>query len=71
MLSRTGSTHEFNKIAFMILNKYLDITKEGIENDRLYRIGYVPIRSHVKAKAKPFLSEYDKYIYQRTQRRKY
>ena len=51
-------------------NQFTDqrITKKDIENHRLYRIGYVPIRYHVKVKAKanPFLSEYDKYFYQRT-----
>ena len=44
------------------------ITKKGTENHRLYRIGYVPIRYHVKVKAEahPFLPEYDKYFSDRT-----
>ena len=44
------------------------ITKNGIEYIRLFRIAYVPIKYHVKVKAKanPFLAEYDKYFYQRT-----
>jgi RNA-directed DNA polymerase len=48
------------------------MTKKGIEHNRLYRIAYVPIRYHVKVKASanPFLPEYDKYFYQRTQWRK-
>ena len=39
-----------------------------MENHRLYRIRYVPIRYHVKVKAKanPFLPEYDRYFYHRT-----
>ena len=44
------------------------ITKNGIEYNRLLRIVYVPIKYHVKVKAKanPFLQEYDRYFYQRT-----
>ena len=44
------------------------ITKKGIENNRLFRIAYVPIQYHVKVKAKanPFLPEYDRYFFQRT-----
>ena len=47
------------------------ITKNGIAVHRLYRIGYVPIRYHVKIKgdANPFLPEYDKYFFNRTKRR--
>lgn len=43
-------------------------TKIGIQVNRLFRIAYVPIRYHVKVKAKanPFLIEYDKYFHQRT-----
>jgi hypothetical protein len=43
-------------------------TPKGIEHNRLYRIAYVPIRYHVKVKARanPFLEEYDKYFFQRT-----
>jgi len=43
-------------------------TLKGIQQYRLYRIAYVPIQYHVKVKAKanPFLKEYDKYFYQRT-----
>ena len=47
------------------------ITKNGTENHRLYRIGYVPIRYHVKVKAEanPFLLEFDNYFCNRTKRR--
>jgi RNA-directed DNA polymerase len=43
-------------------------TKNGTEHHRLYRIGYVPIRYHVKVKAEanPFLSEFDQYFSKRT-----
>lgn len=43
-------------------------TKKGTEINRLFRIAYVPIRYHVKVKAKanPFLPEYDRYFYHRT-----
>lgn len=42
--------------------------KNGTENHRLYRIGYVPIRYHVKVKAEanPFLPEFDGYFCNRT-----
>jgi len=42
-------------------------SKKGIQNYRLYRISYVPIRYHVKIKsnANPFLTEFDKYFFQR------
>jgi len=42
--------------------------KKGIQGHRLYRISYVPIRYHVKIKsnANPYLSEFDKYFFQRT-----
>ncbi len=69
-----------NKNRWWIYHRYFhdnhftdqQITKKGIVNHRLYRIGYVPIRYHVKVKAdaNPFLSEYVKYFYQRTQWRK-
>jgi len=44
---------------------------KGIEHNRLYRIAYVPIQYHVKVKARanPFLAEYDNYFFQRTRRR--
>jgi len=47
------------------------ITKKGIEINRLFRIGYVPIQYHVKVKAKanPFLYEYDNYFDRRTKLR--
>ena len=40
----------------------------GNEQNRLYRIAYVPIKYHVKVKANanPFLPEYDRYFYGRT-----
>ena len=43
-------------------------TKKGTKMNDLYRIGYVPIRYHVKVKAKanPFLPEYDEYFCNRT-----
>ena len=46
-------------------------TPKGIEHNRLYRIAYVPIQYHVKVKARanPFLAEYDNYFFQRTRRR--
>jgi RNA-directed DNA polymerase len=57
-------------IRILNLNHFTDqrITKKGTENHRLYRIGYVPIRYHVKVKAEanPFLPEYDIYFDNRT-----
>lgn len=40
---------------------------KGIDIYRLYRIGHVPIRYHVKirSQANPYLPEYDKYFFQR------
>ncbi len=40
---------------------------KGIDVYRLYRIGHVPIRYHVKIRslANPYLPEYDKYFFQR------
>ena len=76
-LRRWAKYQHGNKNSWWIYHRYFQnnqftyqrITKKGIENHRLYQIGYVPIRYHVtvKAKANPFLSEYDKYFYQRKQ----
>ncbi len=45
----------------------------GVVNHRLYRIGYVPIRYHVKIKAdanaNAYLPEYDKYFSNRKEKR--
>jgi len=60
-------------IRILYLNHFTDqrITKNGTENHRLYRIGYVPIRYHVKVKAEanPFLPEFDQYFVNRKKRR--
>jgi len=53
---------------YFLDNHFTDqrITKNGTEQHRLYRIGYVPIRYHVKVKANSFLPEYDQYFYNST-----
>ena len=55
----------------MDLTSFRRITKNETENYRLYRIGYVPVRYHVKVKAEanPFLPEFDEYFSDRTKRR--
>jgi len=55
----------------MDLTSFRRITKNETENYRLYRIGYVPVRYHVKVKAEanPFLPEFDQYFFNRTKRR--
>ncbi len=78
-LKRWAKYQHGNKNRWWIFHRYFRdnhftdqcITKKGIENHRLYRIGYVPIRYHVKIKgdASPFLPEYDKYFSNRTKRR--
>lgn len=47
------------------------LTKNDAENHRLFRIGYVPIRYHVKvrAEANPFLPEFVDYFCNRTKLR--
>ena len=54
-------------------NHFTDIRKgcKKSQGHRLYRISYVPIRYHVKVKsiANPYLSEFDKYFFQRHKRR--
>ena len=47
-------------------------TSYGLTYHRLYRIGCVPIRYHVKISchANPFLPEFDMYFFQRKRRRK-
>jgi RNA-directed DNA polymerase len=75
-LKRWAKHQHGNKNRWWIYHRYFHdnhftdqrITKKGIEHNRLFRITYVPIKYHVKVKAKanPFLKEYDKYFYQRT-----
>ena len=75
-LRRWAKYQHGNKNRWWIFHRYfLDnhftdqrTTKNGTENHRLYRIGYVPIRYHVKVKAEanPFLPEYDQYFCNRT-----
>jgi len=79
-LKRWAKYQHGNKNRWWIYHRYFHdnhftdqrINQNGIENHRLYRIGYVPIRYHVKVKAKAntFLSEYDKNFYQHTQWKK-
>ena len=74
-LKRWAKHQHGNKNRWWIYHRYFHdnhftdqrITKKGIENHRLYRIGYVPIRYHVKVKAEanPFLPEYDQYFINR------
>ncbi len=78
-LKRWAKYQHGNKNRWWIFHRYFHdlhfsdrcITKKGIAVHRLYRIGYVPIRYHVKIKgdANPFLPEYDKYFSNRTKRR--
>jgi RNA-directed DNA polymerase len=75
-LKRWAKYQHGNKNRWWIFHRYFHdnhftdqrISKKGTENHRLYRIGYVPIRYHVKVKAEanPFLPEYDKYFSDRT-----
>jgi RNA-directed DNA polymerase len=75
-LKRWAKYQHGNKNRWWIFHRYfhdnhftdLRITKKGIEHNRLFRIAYVPIQYHIKVKAKanPFLKEYDNYFYQRT-----
>ena len=78
-LKRWAKYQHGNKNRWWIFHRYFHdnhftdqrITKNGTENHRLYRIGYVPIRYHVKVKAEanPFLPEFDEYFLNRTKRR--
>jgi len=75
-LKRWAKYQHGNKNRWWIYHRYFHdnhftdhrTTPKGNEQNRLYRIAYVPIKYHVKVKAKanPFLKEYDKYFYQRT-----
>jgi RNA-directed DNA polymerase len=75
-LKRWAKYQHGNKNRWWIYHRYFHdnhftdqrMSKKGIENHRLYRIEYVPIRYHVKvlSKANPFLPEYDRYFYKRT-----
>jgi RNA-directed DNA polymerase len=75
-LKRWAKYQHGNKNRWWIYHRYFHdnhftdqrITKKGTEQNRLYRIAYVPIKYHVKVKANanPFLPEYDRYFYQRT-----
>ena len=75
-LKRWAKYQHGNKNRWWIFHRYFHdnhftdqrITPKGIQKYRLYRIAYVSIQYHVKVKAKanPFLKEYDKYFYQRT-----
>jgi len=74
-LKRWAKYQHGNKNRWWIFHRYFHdnhftdqiITKNGTENHRLYRIGYVPIRYHVKVKAEanPFLPEFDQYFVNR------
>jgi RNA-directed DNA polymerase len=71
-LKRWAKRQHGNKNRWWIFHRYFHDnhftdqrrTKNGIVNHRLYRIGYVPIRYHVKVKASanPYLPEFDKYF---------
>ncbi|MBZ0242418.1 MAG: group II intron reverse transcriptase/maturase [Bacteroidales bacterium] len=75
-LKRWAKYQHGNKNRWWIFHRYFHnnhftdqrTTKKGIENNRLFRIAYVPIRYHVKVKAdaNPFLPQYDRYFFQRT-----
>lgn len=75
-LKRWAKYQHGNKNRWWIYHRYFHdnhftdqrTTPKGIEINRLYRIAYVPIRYHVKVKARanPFLAEYDNYFFQRT-----
>ncbi len=78
-LKRWAKYQHGNKNRWWIYHRYFHnnhftdqrTTPKGIEHNRLYRIAYVPIQYHVKVKARanPFLAEYDNYFFQRTRRR--
>jgi RNA-directed DNA polymerase len=78
-LRRWAKYQHGNKNRWWIANRYFRdnhftdqrISKKGTENHRLYRIGYVPIRYHVKVKAEanPFLPEFEQYFCNRIKRR--
>ena len=78
-LRRWAKYQHGNKNRWWIFHRYFRdnhftdqrTTKNGTEHHRLYRIGYVPIRYHVKVKAEanPFLPEYDQYFCNRTKQR--
>jgi RNA-directed DNA polymerase len=78
-LRRWAKYQHGNKNRWWIYHRYFRdnhftdqrISKKGTENHRLYRIGYVPIRYHVKVKAEanPYLPEFDQYFCNRTKRR--
>jgi len=78
-LKRWAKHQHGNKNRWWIYHRYFHdnhftdkrITKKGIEINRLFRIEYVPIQYHVKVKAKanPFLYEYDNYFDRRTKSR--
>lgn len=71
-LKRWAKYQHGNKNRWWIYHRYFHdnhftdqrTTNNGTENYRLYRIGYVPIRYHVKVKyaANPFLPEFDRYF---------
>jgi RNA-directed DNA polymerase len=75
-LKRWAKYQHGNKNRWWIYHRYFRdnhftdqrTTPKGIEHNRLYRIAYVPIQYHVKVKAKanPFLPEYERYFYKRT-----
>ncbi|MDG5799958.1 group II intron reverse transcriptase/maturase [Marinilabiliaceae bacterium ANBcel2] len=78
-LKRWAKYQHGNKNLWWIVHRYFHdlhfsdkcITKNGTVVHRLYRIGYVPIRYHVKIKgeANPFQPEFDKYFFNRTKKR--
>jgi len=75
-LKRWANYQHGNKNRWWIFHRYFHdnhftdqrISPKGTEYHRLYRIGNVPIRYHVKVKgdANPFLPEYDFYFDKRT-----
>ena len=78
-LKRWAKYQHGNKNRWWIFHRYFHdlhftvqcLTKHGLVAHRLYRIGYVPIRYHVKVKAdaNPYLPEYDKYFRNRKEKR--
>jgi len=75
-LKRWAKYQHSNQNRWWIYHRYFQdnhftdqrISEKGIENHKLYRISYVPIRYHVKIKAdaNPYLQEYDRYFAIRT-----
>lgn len=69
----TNKSHEWIKHRYFLNNNFSDTrtSSKGTYQYRLYKIGYVPIRYHVKisGKANPYFSEFDQYFVHRQKRR--